>query len=177
MLLDRCMPEYHSREVHSIRVDRSPAQLYPIARHLDFSSSFITKTLFALRGLSTKAMNLDAMVSGPGPFRLIAESDDEFVVAGIGRPGGDLVTFETKDKFQEMQDPGLIKICWNFSLHRDNEKTDSTVVRTETRIQSTDRKARVIFSLYWLFVRPFSGLIRLEMLRIVRRTALAGDSR
>lgn len=177
MLLDRCMPEYHSREVHSIRVDRTAAQLFPIVRHLDFSSSSVTKTLFALRGLSTKAMNLDAMVSAPGPFRVIAESDDEFVVAGIGRPGGDLVTFETQDEFHAMQEPGLIKICWNFSLHPDADGRDSTVVRTETRIQSTDRMARAIFFLYWLFVRPFSGLIRLEMLRIVRQTALAGESR
>lgn len=176
MLLDRYMPEFHSREVHSIRVARPPAQLFPIVRHLDFSSSWITRTLFALRGLSTKAMNLDAMVSAPGPFRIIAESDDELVVAGIGRPGGDLVTFETEDEFEAIQEPGLIKICWNFSLHQDNENAGSTIVRTETRIQSTDRKARLIFFFYWLFVRPFSGLIRLEMLRIVRRTALAGHS-
>lgn len=177
MLLDRCMPEFHSREVHSIRVARPPAQLFPVVRHLDFSSSWITKTLFALRGLSTKAMNLDAMVSAPGPFRIIAESDDELVVAGIGRPGGDLVTFETESEFEAMQEPGLIKICWNFSLHQDNENPGSTIVCTETRIQSTDRKARTIFFFYWLFVRPFSGLIRLEMLRIVRQTALADDSR
>jgi len=177
MLLDLYMPSFHSREVHSIRVNRPAAQLYPIVRHIDFSSSWITRTLFALRGLSTKAMNLDAMVSAPGPFRIIAESDDEFVVGGIGRPGGDLVIFGTVEEFQAMQEPGLIKICWNFSLHQDNENPGSTIVRTETRIQSTDLKARVIFFFYWLFVRPFSGLIRLEMLRIVRRTALADDSR
>jgi hypothetical protein len=33
-------------------------------------------------------------------------------------------------------------------------------------------KARLIFALYWILICPFSGLIRREMLRIIKMKAL-----
>ena len=170
MILDRCMPDYHSREIHSILVAGPPEQVYPFVRHLDFRSSWITRLLFSLRGMPTNRMTLDSIVGEGGLFRIIAEADFEFVVAGIGRPGGKTMPFSSEAEFQAVKRPGLIKICWNFTLSSEGEKTR---VRTETRIQSTDRKTRIIFFFYWIIVRPFSGLIRREMLRIVKKQAMA----
>ena len=42
---------------------------------------------------------------------------------------------------------------------------DGDVVRTETRVLCRDRRARRAFRLYWLAIRPFSGLIRRRWLR------------
>ena len=34
-----------------------------------------------------------------------------------------------------------------------------------------DPASRRAFGIYWLFVRPFSGLVRREVLRVVKRAA------
>jgi hypothetical protein len=47
----------------------------------------------------------------------------------------------------------------------------STLLTTETRIWCADGRARRRFALYWALVRPFSGLIRILMLRAVAREA------
>jgi hypothetical protein len=62
--------------------------------------------------------------------------------------------------------PGL-KIFWNFYFKSvsDNE----TVVSTETRILCLSAKVKRRFSVYWFFVRPFNGLIRLEILRLIKK--------
>ena len=44
---------------------------------------------------------------------------------------------------------------------------------TETRVHVGDAAARRKFRLYWLVVRPFSGLIRILLLRAARRRAEA----
>jgi hypothetical protein len=49
----------------------------------------------------------------------------------------------------------------------------ATTLSTETRILCTDDRNRRRFRRYWAVVRPFSGLIRIELLRIVRREAEA----
>lgn len=168
MLLDHYMPQFHTNEVHSVRIPSAPPDLYRLVRHLDFSESGITRTLFFLRGLPTSHMTLDAMVDGKA-FSILEESADEFVVGGVGRPGGDLIPVPDSASFVAATAPGLIKIGWNFSLHP--QADGSTIVRTETRVLSTDWKARLAFAAYWIIVRPFSGLIRLEMLRIVKNQA------
>ena len=60
-----------------------------------------------------------------------------------------------------------LKIAWNFKL--EEKETNKIKVKTETRVQCLSKKARFWFTLYWLIVRPFSGLIRIEMLRIIKK--------
>ncbi len=62
-----------------------------------------------------------------------------------------------------------LKIFWNFYFKQIAE--NKTLVSTETRIQCLTKKSKFRFSLYWLFVKPFSGLIRLEMLRLIKKEA------
>jgi hypothetical protein len=47
------------------------------------------------------------------------------------------------------------------------------MLSTETRVACGDAASRAKFRVYWTFVRPFSGLIRIVMLRAVRRAAEA----
>lgn len=169
MLLDQYMPEFDFREVHQTRIDPHPAALYDLVRHLDFSDSAITRVLFRLRGLATTRMDLDRILQR-GEFRLLDEqAGREFVLGGIGSRFLRLVRFESARDFQEHRAPGAIKVTWNFTV---TENADGgATVRTETRVQCLGRMTKILFGLYWLFVRPFSGLIRLEMLRLVRRQA------
>ena len=44
-----------------------------------------------------------------------------------------------------------------------------SILHTETRVRAVDAAARRRFRLYWLVVRPFSGLIRRRWLRAAAR--------
>jgi hypothetical protein len=48
----------------------------------------------------------------------------------------------------------------------------SVHVSTSTWVETWGGLARVVFAAYWFFVKPFSGLIRREMLRAARRRAM-----
>jgi hypothetical protein len=64
------------------------------------------------------------------------------------------------------------KAVWNFAVVAESEQM--TRVITETRIQAFGRSARWKFRAYWLIVSPFSGIIRKEILELVKRNAEAG---
>ena len=46
-----------------------------------------------------------------------------------------------------------------------------TLLSTETRVEATDARTRVLFGVYWTLIRLGSGLIRRDMLRAVARAA------
>lgn len=53
-----------------------------------------------------------------------------------------------------------------------------TKLTTQTRIKlGTSSFAAGVFRIYWFFVRPMSGLIRIAMLRYMRKQIEAGTSR
>jgi hypothetical protein len=54
------------------------------------------------------------------------------------------------------------------------ESPTASRLRTETRIQATDARAKRRFGLYWTFIQPGSALIRRVWLRAVRKRAEAG---
>jgi hypothetical protein len=56
---------------------------------------------------------------------------------------------------------------WNFGVSEIG--TGKTLLETETRVTCGDVASRRKFRLYWLLVRPFSGLIRRLMLRAIRK--------
>jgi hypothetical protein len=53
-------------------------------------------------------------------------------------------------------------------------RAEDGVLSTETRVLLTDARARRRFRVYWLLVRPFSGLVRRSWLRAAKRRAEAG---
>ena len=69
--------------------------------------------------------------------------------------------------------PGMAVAAWNFTVLPTDE---GSLVATETRVRCTDAAARRSFARYWRVVRPFSGLIRTEALRAIRRTAESSPS-
>jgi hypothetical protein len=44
-----------------------------------------------------------------------------------------------------------------------------TFLSTETRVVATDARTRRAFAAYWFLIRPGSGAIRRELLRVVAR--------
>jgi hypothetical protein len=95
---------------------------------------------------------------------------DEILLGVIGRfwtPAGD-VQRVSREEFLDFDKPGFAAAAWNFRLRPG--KT-GMVLSTETRVLCPTRRTRMLFGAYWTVVGPFSGLIRKEMLRLVKQEA------
>lgn len=168
--IDAFLPQYTVSERHTIQVAAPPARVFPVARHLDFNASRITRTLFRMRGLPAEDLRLDALLGeGPG-FTILEERPPEEFVIGLMTHGARPIGIESPEAFHAFAPAQGLRIAWNFHL-RPSEA--GTLVSTETRVQCLGRTTRCLFLLYWLAIRPFSGWIRREMLRILKRRAEA----
>ena len=65
--------------------------------------------------------------------------------------------------------PGYAKVVWSFRLEATGD--GRTQLWTETRVRCLDPDSERRFRRYWRVGGPFSGLIRLAMLRAVKREA------
>jgi hypothetical protein len=191
MLMDDFMPESDALTSHAIRVAASPEQVYARLWTADFDHWGLTRALYALRALPRVAadpsqtwrriraelrphrITLKDMLEGG--FTLLAERPGEELVLGtVGRfwrAGGETRPI-TPGRFREPTPPGTAKAAWSFAVGR---VPGGTELRTETRVLCADLAARRRFRAYWLLIRPFSGLIRREMLAAVRSAAESGQ--
>lgn len=103
---------------------------------------------------------------------LIGERPGEEIVLGLvgkfWRPTGVLRPVDAAG-FRSLDEPGWAKAAWSFSLS--DAGPGETRLATETRVHCTDSASRRRFRAYWLVVRPFSGLLRRDALRTIRRAA------
>jgi hypothetical protein len=168
-LIDQYIPVYDFNEIHHTQINSSPDNIYPLLIPLDMNRSKIIKSLFLLRGLPSKNIRLDRMLS-EGPFELLEENPGKEMVIGLLTDWAlrdD--TISSKEYFLSYRPEKGIKIAWNFCLT--SGPKNITRLSTETRIQCFGDAARLLFSWYWFFIKPFSGIIRMEMLKIVRQQA------
>jgi len=172
MMTDRYMPDYAYTEVHDLEIPAKRADVYDTARHLDFSQSAVTRGLFKLRRLHANSLAIDDLLSGDG-FTLLDElPPEEFVIGLAGTGIATPAPIQSGEHFTSLVLPRGIKIAWNFRT--EVAAPELTRLRTETRVACYGRAAKLVFAAYWAVVRPFSGLIRKEMLRQVRDQARSG---
>ena len=93
------------------------------------------------------------------------------VVGRFWRPDSGTLCGLTAEEILAFEREGFAKAMWNFTLERESDSV--TRLATETRVLAYGRPARRRFRAYWFLVGPFSGLIRKEMLRLVKRRAEA----
>jgi hypothetical protein len=169
MLIDEFLAEYDFEEKHSIAIRADAATVYEAAQDVDFGESLIVRVLLRLRGMSADALSLRNLRYSK--FRILGERPARELLIGLaGRfwtPWGDLQDV-TAENFKAFDRTGYAKAVWNFSLLADGPDTRLT---TETRIKCLDAKSRRSFGRYWMFIRPFSGLIRTEMLKTIKHRA------
>lgn len=145
MLINKHLPRYTYNEHHKILVNGSVKNCFVVAKNLDISGSLVTKTLLKLRGLPAKDLSLPGFIKNIGFAYLEEDLYKEFVI--------------------DASQPN-IKIIWNF--HFQEEENNKTIVSTETRILCLSKRSKFFFSIYWFFIKPFSGIIRREMLRLIK---------
>ena len=109
-------------------------------------------------------------------FRAVAKrAPQELVIGLLGRfwtLHGGLCAEVTADTFRAGPPSGQALAGWNFSVA--TRPDGSSELRTETRVWCA-ADAQWKFRLYWLAVRPGSGLIRRAILRAIRRHAEFAD--
>lgn len=188
------MSRYDVVERHRIRVHAPPHVVFAAIREADLAAGRWTRILLALRAIPAAAL---AIVRSPraaraevrqrvaarrdgvhledferAGFRIVAErAPEELVIGLLGRfwtPRGALVPEVTAETFRSGPPKGQALAGWNFTVADGGDGWCE--LRTQTRVWCAP-DARWKFRLYWLFVRPGSGLIRREMLRSIRRHA------
>ena len=170
MLHDKFLPDYHFSERHEIEIRQPAEAIYQLIHEFDFSGSLVIRMLFKIRGL-TSTMTLKKGLLREHFVELENISGKELILGLIGqfwKPNGNLQKVN-KSEFLSFHQPGFAKATWNFELLQKNPTL--TLLRTETRIACLDAKSHTLFSRYWFLIRPFSGLIRKEMLRAVKKKA------
>lgn len=194
MLLDELMPRYDVVERHATLVRATPAATYAAIREADLAGGPLTRGLLVLRALPAA---LIALLRSPtaaltelrerrarggarladferAGFRVVAERAPEELVLGLlGRfwtPRGALCEVSA-DTFRSGPPAGQALAVWNFRVRA--RPDGPCELRTETRVWCAP-DARLKFRLYWLVIRPGSGLIRRAMLRAIRRQAERG---
>lgn len=167
MLLDDFLPQWDVRERHEVLVPLPPDLAYQAVKELDLSRSLLIRLLFSLRGLrSGNSLTLKTLTTVG--FVVLAEDPPAEIVLGLtGRfwkMRGGIRRLNAAD-FVSFADPGFVKTAWNFRVQ---QRAEGSTVSTETRVFATDERSRRSFRRYWFFVRPFSGLIRREALRLIK---------
>lgn len=190
MLLDDLMPVFDVAERHHIRVRAAPTTVFSAIKSFDLSDSLLTRTLLFLRAVPAA---LTAIARSPhtvftelrarraelrfvdferAGFRVVAERPPEELVIGVlGKfwsTRGELRADVSAAHFATDPPRGYALAAWNFTVLSQQDGT--TQLRTETRVRCAP-DARLRFRLYWLLIRPGSGLMRRAMLRAIRRQA------
>ena len=178
MLIDEFLPQYDVVERHQIEVYAPAQPVYAAVRSLDLNGSEVVRWLFLLRSLpgllgSCRIKNrglgltLDELLHNG--FILLSEKPPQEIVLGVvGRfwtIAGELQHLKATE-FLSFNKSGYAKAAWNFSL---TEQGNKTLLATETRVYCLDEASRQRFRMYWLLIRPFSGLIRREALRVTKQ--------
>lgn len=180
-LLDHYLPRFDVIEHHSIYVDTSPEEAYQAVLRTPLASSAIVRVLLRLRALPSVLRGDDCRdpgeyttlldTIGNGFFFVDEHPGREIILGTIGqfwRLRGGTNGDATVEALDAPLPPGSAVALWNFRVAR---YAHGSVVHTETRVLCADDAARRSFKRYWLFIGPFSALIRRKMLEAVKYEA------
>ncbi len=181
MRLDQFLPEYHFSEYHVVRVNAPPEIVFKAIKQVDMSESSLIKGLLALRLLpyvfkSGKKPDFHSAIAlgdfiKMGFIKLTEVSPDEMILGLAGQFWKPTVQLRAipPDRFRHFHKPGLCKAVWNLRVRPDGP--GRALLSTTTRIHCLGSKARILFTCYWSIIRPFSGLIRMMLLHLIRQAA------
>ena len=180
--LDRYLPVCRHREVHEVTVKAGPEEVMRAIRELKARDVALTRPLFALRSLPAWLLRRPVRNAHPdqrvvdailkGGFILLDEGPLEMAVGVIGRfwqLSASTVPLASPADFAAFDREGYAKGIMSFTVAPLGP--GQTRLRTETRVLPLGRAAARKFRLYWLFVRPGSGLIRRIWLAAIKRLA------
>lgn len=164
MLLNKYIPEFQFNEVHKTVVNATAYDAYVTTMDLDLSKSKAIEILFRLRCLPFNGHRF-TKINSDMRFTLIEEIQySEFLYGFWFSTNTEWVT--DLNEFIQNNQKYNAKVGWSFYF---NQRTDDTTeIITETRVLCLNKTTKFLFSIYWFFIKPFSGFIRIEMLRLIK---------
>ena len=159
MLIENYLPNYYFREFHSIKIVSSSEDVYQQMLNCDLSQSSIIRLLFRMRGMRQRLSTIND-ISRLG-FVKLDEKQGEEILFGIvsNRPtfsGCEII--KSPSEFIKLRSDNIVKAVINFRVEK--ESSLNQLVSTETRIWCGSNKLKKRFWIYWLFVKPFSRIVR-----------------
>jgi hypothetical protein len=155
--LDVFLPSYEFAARHAVSIDADPVRADRAVREVTFRDVPLVRALMFVRRLGTR-------------------EPDETVVAAMKRRAtvledvpGEGIVLSLTGQFWRLRGRGVEPPATAVVDFR----AESGALTTETRIHVPDPVSRRKFARYWRVVRPFSGLIRVLVLRAAKRRAEA----
>jgi hypothetical protein len=184
-LLEQFLPNHQFSERHQATVRCGPGELLDIIQNFEPPRDRAGDVAMFLRQVPAKLMQwaTPSRVPRPLPFTranftpLARDGDREIVGGLIGkfwRPDFGLLAVSGPSEFLASNPPRTAKLVIGFLAEAVGE---NTLLTTETRVYCPDRYSRLIFTPYWLAIRPVSGLLRRRMLRTICEIAEQRDGR
>jgi hypothetical protein len=171
--LDEFLPVYEFSERHRLAVAASPERIDAALREVSLRDVRVARALWWLRRLGRPYGDAGKpFLGGELPGVVLEDVRGEGVILGLTgqfwklRGDRDRARPESAEEFLAYSRPDACKAVIDFRVGRG-------LLSTETRVHVADRAARRKFRRYWFVIRPFSGLIRILLLRAARRRAEA----
>lgn len=172
--LDDFLPSYEFSERHSLAVDAPVGCIDEALRTISSADIPVARALWWMRRLGRSyGDSAKPFVGGELPGIVLEDVREEGIVLGLTgqfwRLLGeqrDLHAPKSAEEFLAYARGDTCKAVIDF-------RVGSRMLSTETRVHVADPAARRKFRRYWFVVRPFSGLIRILLLRAARRRAEA----
>lgn len=179
--LDALMSDFDVRDAHQRHIE-APAQVsYRWATNISLYDSPLARAIFGLRTLISRVRGELGEPAPPRPlleeahsfgWRTLEHEPGRYIALGaVTQPWRASVEFTglSREAFEAFDEPGHAKIVW--SIEALPTGANSTRLRAETRVATTDPASREKFRRYWSLVSPGVVLIRTEMLRLAKKSA------
>jgi hypothetical protein len=173
-LLMKYLPEHHFAERHSIDIEGDAESVLAVACRFKLTDDPQIGWFVRLRELPARwsGRTTAAAPFGMETFTLLERTQAEVAYGLIGRfwrPDLGLEEVADCDAFMANGRPGMAKLVMVFEAA--SLRADVTRLTTQTRIFCPDGAARRKMGLYWLVIRPVSGLMRRRMLGLIKARA------
>jgi hypothetical protein len=171
--LDDFLPEFEFSERHRLAIEAPPERIDEALRTVSIADIPIARALWFVRRLGRPyGDTTKPFVGGELPGVVLEDVRGQGIVLGLTgqfwkvRGGRDPDRPRTADDFLAYARPDTCKAVIDF-------RSGPSLLSTETRVHVADSAARRKFRRYWRVIRPFSGLIRILLLRAARKKAEA----
>lgn len=175
-LLEQALPRYSFSQRHTMVVPADVQAVWQALSALTFDQLRVTRPLYALRhfghGVTKDPSDVGRRLLTEGPVDLLEVTPPVYAIGGsISRPwqpSPQRRPVTSLAQFTAFEEPGWVKYLTDFRLQPHEYGVQLTSV---TRGYATDPGAWRRFAPYWTLIRPFSGLVRRDVLAAVARAA------
>ncbi|EHP39665.1 hypothetical protein OR16_30154 [Cupriavidus basilensis OR16] len=182
-LINRYLPQYQFEEVHGRHIPASPGRVLDIVTQPHVFDDPVARSLITLREMPNRLAGRLGFPSalkhspafGLSNFTNLGRDGDRELAFGLAgrfwRTDFGLVSVPDPEAFATLDPMGIAKLVMNFTAEDVGQGTKLT---TRTRVWCRDDAVRQRFNVYWLLIRPASGLIRHRLLSRVYRASDRG---